>query len=256
MSLQSLKGSPELAISIKQRRNELGLTIEEAAAKAGVGTKTWSRYESGGSIRKDKCKGISKALNWHSFPDQGKTDAEEDVINLDDYKRHEAWSRYLEKTFGKSAAASFAIGSDILLDNIQQDMESLSSMPKGSHIGELSVSWLEGSLPDQFLMQYDYEFLYALRCAVTRFRTIAHAGNSLIAHSVLEELTLYLIVDESRFLMESAIPDENDDTWDGWIYDIFDDMDIVTCLYSDMYLSNDHVYHFDHWLESQFYTDR
>ena len=46
MNNKILKGSPELGSKIKQRRNELGLTIEEAASKAGVGTKTWSRYES------------------------------------------------------------------------------------------------------------------------------------------------------------------------------------------------------------------
>lgn len=47
MGQKSVKGSTELARAIKLRRNELGLTIEEAAARAGVGTKTWSRYEAG-----------------------------------------------------------------------------------------------------------------------------------------------------------------------------------------------------------------
>lgn len=53
MGQKSVKGSLEIAKSIKTRRNELNLTIEEAAKKAGMGTKTWSRYESGESIRKD-----------------------------------------------------------------------------------------------------------------------------------------------------------------------------------------------------------
>jgi hypothetical protein len=43
MGQKSIKGSPELAKSIRLRRNELELTIEEASSKAGVGTKTWSR---------------------------------------------------------------------------------------------------------------------------------------------------------------------------------------------------------------------
>ncbi len=38
------------------------MTIVEAASRAGVGTKTWYRYESGASIRSDKVKGICKAL--------------------------------------------------------------------------------------------------------------------------------------------------------------------------------------------------
>ena len=46
------------------------LTIEEAASRAGVGTKTWCRYEAGESIRSDKCKGVCKALNWLSLPGQ------------------------------------------------------------------------------------------------------------------------------------------------------------------------------------------
>ena len=57
MGQKTIMGSPELANSIKLRRNELGLTIEEAARKAGVGTKTWCRYEAGGAVRRDKGKG-------------------------------------------------------------------------------------------------------------------------------------------------------------------------------------------------------
>lgn len=64
MAQKIVQGNEALAGKIKFRRNELGLTIEEAASRAGVGTKTWSRYEAGESIRRDKCKGICKALNW------------------------------------------------------------------------------------------------------------------------------------------------------------------------------------------------
>ena len=67
MAMRSIKGNQELAKKIKARRNELGLTIEEAAIRAGVGIKTWSRYEAGESIREDKYKGVCKALNWYSF---------------------------------------------------------------------------------------------------------------------------------------------------------------------------------------------
>lgn len=67
MALKSIPVDQELARKIKLRRQELNLTIEEAASRAGVGTKTWCRYEAGGSIRQDKCKGICKALNWRDF---------------------------------------------------------------------------------------------------------------------------------------------------------------------------------------------
>ena len=50
MAQKTIQGNKELARQIKSRRNELGLTIEEAASRAGVGTKTWCRYEAGESI--------------------------------------------------------------------------------------------------------------------------------------------------------------------------------------------------------------
>lgn len=145
MGQQTIKGSTELAASIKLRRNELGLTIEEAAARAGVGTKTWSRYEAGESIRKDKCKGICKALNWRIFPSE--ESAQVDPFRLDEFENHEAWSPYLNEMFGPQAAISFAIGSDLLLDFIQDDLTSLSSLPKGSHLGQIDTSFLITSLP-------------------------------------------------------------------------------------------------------------
>ena len=59
---------------ISNNINKQQLTIEEAASRAGVGTKTWSRYEAGESIRVDKSKGICRALNWRAFPDEESED--------------------------------------------------------------------------------------------------------------------------------------------------------------------------------------
>ena len=128
MAQKSVKGNEKLAKAIKTRRNELELTIEEAATRAGVGTKTWCRYEAGESIRRDKYKGVCKALNWLSLP-------EEDVgknflTKLEVYRNHEAWSKYLADCFGEVAAVSFVIGSDILMDYIKEDMTELLKMPK------------------------------------------------------------------------------------------------------------------------------
>lgn len=67
MAQKSISSNLELAERIR-RRNELNLTIEEAAKRAGVGTKTWCRYEAGESIRQDKYKGVCKALNWMQLP--------------------------------------------------------------------------------------------------------------------------------------------------------------------------------------------
>lgn len=178
-----------------------------------------------------------------------------------DYKKSEAWSQFLANSFGELAVASFVIGSDIFWDNLQQDVQELSSMPKGSHLGEIGTSWLESDLPPQFLMWYDYDFLYILRATITHFQTMATMGNRIIAHSVINELVLYLIMEESRVFMDSIDsnmePDDMDSygNWDNWAFGIFDDMDIVSFLYSNQYLDASPPYHFEHWQDAQFYCE-
>lgn len=257
MSQKVIKGTPRLSEAIRNRRQELGLTIEEAASRAGVGIKTWCRYEAGESIRKDKSKGICKALNWHTLSDEA---AEEGAgFDISEYKNHEAWSQYISDCYGEAAAISFVIGSDILFDYLEEDLQELSSMPKGTHVGQLAVSRMKDILPEQFLMRYDYEFLYCLKTNVAKLRGIAHHGAPLVAHSVMQELAIYLFVEEAGFLMECMSQDmeaygiKGLDAWQEWIYDLFEDMDIVTCLYSDNYLTCDHIYHFDHWTEELFH---
>jgi transcriptional regulator with XRE-family HTH domain len=260
MPPRTIKSTLKLGEIIKNRRNELNLTIEEAASKSGLGTKTWSRYESGASIRRDKIKGICKTLKWKTIPE---TDDYSIIDNVDfnEYRKSETWSPYLEEHYGKYAALSFVIGSDILLDEINDDLAALSNMPKGSHIGEIPSSLISPIMPEQFLVRYDYEFMFALRQTLIWFRKNAPHTKNIIAHSVIDELVLYLIQEESESFveeMESNLDtDEEDDftDWKGWAFDIFDDMDIVSYLYSDLdSLSPDDTYHFDNWFEQQFYV--
>lgn len=246
MAQKSISSNIELAEKIRKRRNELKLTIEEAAKRAGVGTKTWSRYEAGEAIRQDKYKGVCKALNLMQLPIEND---EEIKFNLEEYGKHEAWSKYLEENFGEIAALSFAIGSDILLDYIKEDLNELSRQPKGTHIGQLGTSFLEGVLPEQFLMNYDYEFLYAMKSELIRLRNIAKFGKEIIANSVLDELILVLAAEESEFLIENNPNLKVDLQWQDWVYEIFDDADIDMYLFSDEYLTANNIYHFSHWLE-------
>lgn len=258
MAQKIIQGNEKLAKQIKSRRNELGLTIEEAASRAGVGTKTWCRYEAGESIRKDKGKGICKALNWRIFPEQ---DAETyDGISAKEYKTHEAWSTFLENTFGDKAAMSFAAGSDILLDHINEDLAELASMPVGSHLGQLSVSWICENLPKQFLMHYDYELLYQMKCTIQSMRQHARYGRPMTAHSVMEELLLYICNEEAAALLEFSsgidrFEDENAAS-EEWVFDLFGDADIESYLFSDIYLNSDHPYHFLHWNDQQFHIEQ
>ena len=53
-----------------------------------------------------------------------------------------------------------------------------------------------------------------------------------------------------------ADDEQQDAGWDEWIFDIFDDMDIITFLYSDMYVSEKDAYHFSRWMEEQFYMQK
>lgn len=259
MAQRSIQGNQELAKNIKHRRNELNLTIEEAASRAGVGTKTWSRYEAGESIRRDKCRGICKALNWRDFPD-GESDAEKKSL-VEEYRNHEAWSQFLADNYGFGAATAFAIGSDILLEHINQDQSDLASMPSGSHIGQLSTSFISEELPPQFLMRYDYDFLYNMKCVLLQLRSTAKHGMSITAHSILEELIIFLCNEEARALIEIGagadgfIDDDYLDNSEDWVFDMFGDMDIITFLYSNMYLAEDHPFHFEYWNDQQFYMD-
>ncbi len=230
MAQKSIAGNPETAKKIKDRRNELHLTIEEAAARAGVGTKTWSRYEAGESIRADKCKGICKALNWLSFLDEGEVKKQS---LLEQYATHEAWSSYLEEKYGKRAAFSFAVGSDLLLDRIKEDLSELASMPAGSHVGQLDISMLADDLPPQFLTKYDYDFLFHMKCNLMIMRQRAKSGVPLIAHSVLDELIIHLCNEEALGFIEITeaemkVEDQDGYAEEDWEYDLFGDMDIVT----------------------------
>ena len=251
MGPKTVQGSQKLGQAIKKRRNELNLTIEEAASKASVGIKTWCRYEQGESIRKDKYIGVCKALNWRSFPGER---LEEEKSGISRFRKSDVWSEFLEEEFGETAAASFVIGSDILLDDIDQDLRELARMPKGTHIGQLGSSFLADELPQQFLMEYNYNFMYAMKANLEQLRMKVENGQSFLAHSVFEELIVYLIVEEARGLLDDGDL-EVEAGWSEWIYDLFGDADIVTFLFSDIYLDKNHVYHFEHWWERRFYEN-
>ena len=77
------------------------------------------------------------------------------------------------------------------------------------------------------------------------------------ARSVLEELIIYLCNDETAVYIESTevnvvFDRKNEKMNNDWLYDLFDDCDIITFLYSDIWIPEDHTYHFSHWIEKQF----
>lgn len=247
-------GSSERGTAIRERRMVLGLSIEEAASKANLGTKTWGRYEAGAAIREDKVRGLCKALGWSQLPDANEENTDHWLRNIG--KEHEAWSDTLLELYGRTCAVTFAVGSDLLYDHIAQDLEALANEPRGTHLGQLDMSWLDGSLPPQFVPRYDYDFVYALNAAVYTLRERFVVGQ-LVAETVIEELALYLILSNADLLsdMDYELFEEDDD-WLEWLGDILGDLDIQYFLFSSRrVLTKQIAYHFDHWHEPQFYVD-
>lgn len=249
-----VSNSAETGRQIKERRIELGLTIGEAAKKAGVGSKTWLRYESGEAIRSDKLAKVLYVLKWKAFP------PEDDDMSIDDPleridSSHEAWSPYLADLYGNHTACMFAIGYELLSDYIDEDLDQLATLPRGTHVGQLDASWLEYALPSQFLMRYDYEFVFSLRQSLNRLKNRARSGSVLVAHTVLEEIAIHLIELEidsflDLFGIDSSYKDECPE---GLLGEICDDLDVYSLLYSDFTIVEPgNAYHFDNWLEYQF----
>lgn len=258
MKLKSFDNNESVSKSIKKRRLELGLTIDKAANKANVGTKTWSRYESGNPIRQDKLGGVLRALKWTSLPTEENSYKDKNSL-ISDYKDHQYWSDFIALNFGDFPAISFCIGADILSDFLASDLYELSKMPKGTHIGQINSSMLADIMPQEFLMEYDYNFLFKFKRSFDRLIHSAVSGNDFVAHKPIEEIILLLIMNESEILMadfENQLPEEELDEfslWNEWVYDLFDDCDVVTFLYSDLIIPPVDNYQFDNWFEDIFY---
>lgn len=257
MAPRTKSGSTELASAIRERRVALNLSIEEAAVKAGIGAKSWSRYESGGAIRHDKTRSVCRALGWSKLPGAEKSpnDAGDDWLRkVDD--SHIAWSEALDEIYGRACATTFAVGSDLIRDHLADDLRALAEHARGTHLGQLAASWLDGELPPQFVPRYDYEFVYGLKAAVDRLRQRFPHGD-LVAHTVLEELALYLIFGQADLLGDTdpILFDDEDDDWREWLTRILGDLDVEFLLFtSGWVLTPDFAYHFDHWDERQFYA--
>ena len=251
-------GSKELGDAMRARREELGLTVEQAASRAHVGQKTWSRYESGESIRSDKIKGVCASLGWKTLSDAfaSQNDFEADgsyLKSIDD--SHDSWSPFIERACGRKAAVTFCIGSDILLDELRMDLGELETMPRGTHLGMIGVSLTLPHLPAQFVMQYDYEFVYKLAARLSLLRDVLRHCDHFNVHMVADELLLHMIEEEAALLMEGWENQPDDYLSDAWVADICGDDDFSLYLKTPLlYLGNQHDYHFNHWFDHQLNT--
>lgn len=199
-------------------------------------------------------------------------------IDLSEYKALKGWSAFLEDNFGTLSAILFAAGSDLLLDALEHEMHELSRMPIRSHVGQINSSVLKDNLPQQFITHYDYDFLYKFRSKLIDMRMRAMDGLSIIAHSVAQELIIYisnemgkiatesdenvkklitnhkLIYDKLSFEMDDEDLDEMKFYDEDWVFTLFGDADILSELYSGRAVAKGNSYHIKHWFEEQFFT--
>lgn len=196
-------------------------------------------------------------------------------IDLSEYKALKGWSAFLEDNFGTLSAILFAAGSDLLLDALEHEMHELSRMPIRSHVGQINSSVLKDNLPQQFITHYDYDFLYKFRSKLIDMRMRAMDGLSIIAHSVAQELIIYISNEMGKIATESdenvkklitnhkliydklsfEMDDEDLDDYDeDWVFNLFGDADILSELYSGRAVAKGNSYHIKHWFDEQFFT--
>ena len=199
-------------------------------------------------------------------------------INLSEYKESKGWSTFLETNFGILSAIHYAARSDLLLDALEHEMHELSCMPRGSHVGQINSSVLKDNLPQQFMTRYDYDFLYKFRSELIDMRMRAMDGLSIIAHSVAQELIIYISNEMGKVAIESdenvkKLIAENGSFYDklssdieneeldkiklyneDWVFDLFGDADILSELYSGRAVAKGNAYHIKHWFDEQFFT--
>lgn len=256
---------------LSRRRAELGLSITEAADKIGVHPRTWKSYETGAPVPLKQLTNIMTAMEWFSAGIYV-----EDT--LEDFVKAHDWSEQIAETYGNPAAICFALGSEALRQAIQNDSKLLSKIRgRNPHIGHLGKrSELRRLLPEMFMNRYNKIFLADLDNTLTALITRATGAEIFLAHTVLEEITIYAIACLAKTLYTEfdcaklcpPIADYDDDD-DGevagygsdvetWAFDVFGDMDIVTILYSpfcDDIMDEESDYYFDNWKNPAFYVD-
>ncbi|GAA1022162.1 MULTISPECIES: helix-turn-helix domain-containing protein [Amycolatopsis] len=256
--------SAELGTRIRARREELNLTIEQAAAAAGVGSESWRRYEQGKSIRSDKVRGVCRALRWPSLREAAQGEAAspaQDQPSLWDMAvKSRGYSKTMAAAYGEACARTFALGCDYTIDGIKEDLRSLANMPRGTHAGELGASWMETWLPDRWLTRYDYEFGYRLLSTITTLRLrMTHPNYDGVPHLTrcpADDLALHLIFEQGAISWEI---DEAGDFEEGdaeeWEYSLNgEDDEIIYALYSEeIFPPGGHKRHFERWFDQTYY---
>lgn len=182
-------------------------------------------------------------------------------------KEEAAWSETLCKQEGETAAANFAYASEILLDLIKMGIEEVEEALANKSNKNIPIVNLSGlnyadaiveSLPQQFVDRYNLAFLHDMRDALSVLQRNFHDEKEAVyAHTVMEEILLYLIMEYSDVMMDVygfSEADDEEGVLNVWAFNVMDDMDVVTWLYCGNYIDENHSYHFNNWMKQQFYV--
>jgi hypothetical protein len=260
MPPRTYQSTVELGALIRSRREELELSIEQAAAAARLGSETWRRYEAGGAIRIDKVRAVCKALRWRALPVVGQAGDRrtEDLAKWWESARHsEAYSEWIAREVGDACARVFAVGCDVAPDLMREDLEGLASLPRGTHIGELPFSSLENDLPHRWMMRYDYEFVYRFLSTIQNLaRRAVHQdfekdpyltqcfADALAVHVVMQ--TGFSAFDDLHGVSESQVVN-----WEDELSGDFD-VELNWTLTEEFHPGPHDPSHFDHWFDKVF----
>ena len=250
MSQFSVQSNTDLGYRMRERRQELGLTIEAAARRAGVGTKTWYRYEAGEPIRRDKYQGVCQALGWSTLPIG--EDGEKIEWTLSAFQNDEYWCPQIAYAYGDDAAVCIVVGARQVKQMIEDTLETLMKKPRETHIGEVSETGFAKWMPAEYMMRYDYAFMYELRNTLNNVLSRLNDGKSIWdvrPQTTAEEILYYIMSQVGTWIFEHEWVPAKEFDRDGWIFKFFEGQDIKDALYSGRPVYHHTMYDFNEWFD-------
>jgi hypothetical protein len=158
----------------------------------------------------------------------------------------------LSADIGEVGARAFEAGFGWLNAGITDDIEAMAKLPRGTHIGELGASWLDGILPKRWLMHYDYDFLYRFLAAMIQLRTRAINEPAPCTRSVADDLAVHLIVTQGAERLREEDPERvakgEEQEWELALNG--GDEDVIIALFHDGFeVEPSSNWHFDRWFD-------
>ncbi len=230
---------PAIGEDMRDRRRQLGLSVQQMAQLAGVTEQTWRNYEAGRTqVRGDKQEQVWDALGWHLPTWEERIaltgiydDAPTDDLGVPPWDKIPtmlavAYSPLLASTLGERAARCFALGSFLYHQAVEENLRDLALLPRGAHLGLLDESHIADTLPALWLTRYDYEFVFQMRAVAMDLTRRLHDGapapaeplvrsmaEALVLHDIL---ALGAVIASHDLLIEDNTTVEEEE-WEGWV---------------------------------------